>query len=778
MATTAQSRPVTSREDRLAASRRRAGSPAAVARGQVRTPGPTDPRGLPAVPGGGPASGRAAAMRGAQGTLGNARAGALAARSPTPLPAGFGGGGGGGFGGFGGGGFGGGGAGGEYGPAPARPSTPTPAPVPGPAGQPAPPAPPGRGPPGPRVPGPPGPPAPPPGPAPPPAPGAAQAARPRCDYCLDDITLFQGREWQCDLFDRRLTLDLWRGQIPLGKFGFIGVDVTGRLRAQATLLWGFGPGLIRDICLDVDLVPPRISGSAEVFIPAYVGPRLILGGSLHAEASYLGVLPLLGFEGGLVAAGRASAVGALLMPAIVRVDETGIVFTVAGELGLGAYLALDLDAWLAASAFGKELVRRTWHLLDWRWGVAWKLGVRLTIGYRNGEVVGPDLEFVSEPVQIEHILPPALSAAAQDDRVEAETTALTPAPEAPMLSEATVAAAKRAIAAGDRAEALRVVVAELESTGVMDASKYTISYDPTGDGDGLTNTRYRLDRATGHYLPRGPSKVTIHPGAFASVPWLVSSVMHEYQHVLQDQRELTPEQMEDRTGEYLEAAETEAYLWEIEHSDETGVRRNPAQLQDLGQRLRDHYRALGRANPTRQAQYRDRYERAMAIVHAATVLAPMIGPAPQRIGPLAPTPSGTITITKGPLAGKTIEYGDPRGKHTRVAQEAMATLKDAIRDPTKYRGIVREFGEAFGARDVPSNWGSQLGLSGLNGYRGLVQHAVENGTQSGSNFYAEANQEIGFDRDQPRGSRAVSKYAVYGLGADGSGLAHIIPEEW
>ena len=601
--------------------------------------------------------------------------------------------------------------------------------------------------------------------------------RPAFDQEFDDIRLFKARDWERALFDRSFTRHLWRGKIPLGDFGFIAVDVTGRLRAEAALLWGIGPGLIRRIRLSADRGAGRASGTAELFIPGYVGPQLILGGSLHAEASYLGALPLVKLEGGLVGMARASAVGALMVPVTLSYEAGAITLVTAAELGLGPYLAFDLDAWLAASLLGKERARRTWRLVDWRWGTAWRLGARLTLVYRDGKLQPIVVDFYAAPLPIEDILPPALSAAAQDQAVSDTAAALTASAEVPMLSEATVAAAKQAIATGAHAKALRIVVAELETTGVTDASKYTIKYDPTGHGDGLTETNYVRDPTSGRFMPKGPSVVSIYPAGFQSVSWLASTIMHEYQHVVHDQLPQTKEEMADQTGEYREGDETEAYLWEIEHSDETGVRVSEAAMRDLGRRLTSHYNALGKANPARQKQYRERYMRAMDVVRAVAALVAAT-PSSPAIGPFATTPDGEITVRKGPLAGRTIKYGDSRAKHTKVAEYPMATLKEAIRDPTRFSGMRRAFGEAFGAKDVPAAWGSQLGAEGRNGYEALIRHAVEDGTQGGTNFYAEANVEIGFDRDLPRGRRAVSKYAVYGLTAGGGGVAHIIPEDW
>lgn len=474
--------------------------------------------------------------------------------------------------------------------------------------------------------------------------GMRRGTRPGCDIEFDPIQLFGEKSWQWPLFDRSWSRELWRGRLGLGSWGFIEFLVTGRLRAASILFAGIGPGMIRDICLGFDPVAMRGTGSAMLHIPGYIGPQLTLGGSLHGDASYLGVIPLLGAEGGLVGVGRASAVGALMAPIVVTIDPSGILLTASAELGFGPYLTFDLDAWLAASVLGEEVARKTWNLVNWRWGTAWKIGVRMTLGYQNGEILGPHFEWYFDSIPIEDILPPALSGAAQDQQTAAAAATLTPSTEVPMLDQATVDAIKAAMAAGNREEALRLTNDALVRGGHMDPSKYTINYDPALGIDGEVNTRYRCDPATDLCTPSGPSTMRIGPTAFQNISWLVSTVMHEYQHVVQHQRE---RRRADIPSESDRAAfEVEAYLWEIEHSDETGERSRPADMRELGRRLTREYNDLGAADPARQATYRERYERAMEIVRDATTTATGAsgGAGPSTIGAAGNRGSATAPV--------------------------------------------------------------------------------------------------------------------------------------
>ena len=145
-----------------------------------------------------------------------------------------------------------------------------------------------------------------------------------------------------------------------------------------------------------------------------------------------------------------------------------------------------------------------------------------------------------------------------------------PSPRVPMLPEDVAEHAQRLIDRENYAAALEVVVSGLRLN--LDLCYFTY-VNRTDAGEGLTTTNYRLDPDTGNYVPDGRSRVEIYSPAFATLPWLVSTVMHEYQHVLQGQRQTTPEELDDPTGEHTAASEVEAYLWEIENAERTGTGR-------------------------------------------------------------------------------------------------------------------------------------------------------------------------------------------------------------
>jgi len=194
-----------------------------------------------------------------------------------------------------------------------------------------------------------------------------------------------------------------------------------------------------------------------------------------------------------------------------------------------------------------------------------------------------------------------------------------------LVSELTYQEAQDRINAKDLAGAFQIVMADLIATGKVNTRLFTYKFvDDPKQGEGLTASgNYKKDPKTGKYSPVHPSEMTIYPKAFSSVQWLVSSIMHEYQHVLQQQRpidhaEIVSEDKGGRAGESSAADEVEAYLWEMEHINETGVSAHPGSIAALFKRLTDHYNDLGQFNPAHQAMYTDRYVEVSLLVSSKT----------------------------------------------------------------------------------------------------------------------------------------------------------------
>lgn len=200
-----------------------------------------------------------------------------------------------------------------------------------------------------------------------------------------------------------------------------------------------------------------------------------------------------------------------------------------------------------------------------------------------------------------------------------------PSTEVPMIMQDTYDSANEAIRSVNYPSALDVVVLDLIGSGRIDPALFRIAYDERRDtGEGLCTTEYDLDAASGQYVPRDRAQITIYAPAFANVQWLVSIIMHEFEHARQQQRprdtaELTPEDRGGRGGEESAVGEVESYLWQMEHAAETGTDSQPGTMRELFERLTWHYNALGRLNPDRQMQYAARYE-------TVSVLAPQRTP--------------------------------------------------------------------------------------------------------------------------------------------------------
>jgi Domain of unknown function (DUF4157) len=200
-----------------------------------------------------------------------------------------------------------------------------------------------------------------------------------------------------------------------------------------------------------------------------------------------------------------------------------------------------------------------------------------------------------------------------------------PSKDVPLISQITYQEAQSLIHEKNFAMALSAVMTDLVETKKVNPKLYTLKFeDSRAHGEGKTEyPHYTWDPNSKRYLPDGPSAVTIFSPAFSSVQWLVSSIMHEYQHVLQQQRPLTKEEWEneDQGGkfeEYRQASEVEAYLWELENLKNTGVVNQPGSIRELLERLKDHYNQLKGFDPAHAAKYKERYDAAQKLAAPQT----------------------------------------------------------------------------------------------------------------------------------------------------------------
>ena len=116
-----------------------------------------------------------------------------------------------------------------------------------------------------------------------------------------------------------------------------------------------------------------------------------------------------------------------------------------------------------------------------------------------------------------------------------------------------------------------------------------MEYDPKLESDDGKTSMPRWDYLS---TPQkaDPPKVTIGPGAFSSISYLYSVIMHEHQHVLWQQT--LPNQKESHLlhGQGFETpGEVRAGAWELLHATETGVARLPDDVAHIWNVLNDSF---------------------------------------------------------------------------------------------------------------------------------------------------------------------------------------------
>ncbi|HVL98569.1 MAG TPA: hypothetical protein VM324_04680 [Egibacteraceae bacterium] len=190
---------------------------------------------------------------------------------------------------------------------------------------------------------------------------------------------------------------------------------------------------------------------------------------------------------------------------------------------------------------------------------------------------------------------------------------------APGLTADVATRAREAMAANRRQEAITIIVDHLVETGVIDRNLLRggrMRYDAGLNQEGAaTIPRFRL--VEGRRVAN-PTRVRIGRTAFGQgLPWLYSSIIHEYRHVEQFQHTFDAEtRPTSGHNDWLEARqEADAYLHEIESSRTTGLFNNPRQMRETWRRLHaEHWVNVDRAG---RRALGDRYEAAHAIAQGA-----------------------------------------------------------------------------------------------------------------------------------------------------------------
>ncbi len=459
-------------------------------------------------------------------------------------------------------------------------------------------------------------------------------------------------------------------------FFFATAGIYGNLGFRLDLFLRYGPGVLRNIRLVYDTAAARYTGTAQFYLPVAAGPRARLYGGLTGSVNLWGAndLEIIALAGGLEAIGQAPLLLAIGPSIRVIYDSGELSFSLRNQVDAGFALLFDLNALAEARLLGDKVWEKRWQLFHWQWGQAVRMGSLFSLDYNNGQLQPLRVEPFAERIDVDGLLaglsapaqqevqtlPPAqqgLDARLRDlltttggdpdlillalaEASDAERSALladatllagleraigaTLWPTAlailnnaqsattPSLKARTVFLADRHIQSGRFQDALHVIVSELQAGGLINGTLCGFTYvRQTGQGEGATFfPDYTV--VDGRQVPTGASDVEIYDPAFVNVPWLYSTIMHEYVHVLQQQQAHPVGTM--REPDFMARMEVEAYLWEIEHARGSGVIVSRQQMAEIGRRLRDHYLLLSAAN---QARYRDRYDAAQARVAEA-----------------------------------------------------------------------------------------------------------------------------------------------------------------
>ena len=205
----------------------------------------------------------------------------------------------------------------------------------------------------------------------------------------------------------------------------------------------------------------------------------------------------------------------------------------------------------------------------------------------------------------------------QDEDIAEEAAEPAASEEVPMISETTATAANEHIQERRWQDAIDVVVDDLVNSGHIDRSlllRGSIRYGSGVSGEGLATPRGYARDEEGNRIAR-PTRVQIGRAAFRrGLPWLVTSIMHEYQHVLQFQT-TGPAAIKGQAASegLIRTQEVEAYAWEMLNARRTGMAAEPRQIRETWRRLHDYWSRLG--NPGKR-RVNDLYTRAHAEAEA------------------------------------------------------------------------------------------------------------------------------------------------------------------
>jgi hypothetical protein len=202
----------------------------------------------------------------------------------------------------------------------------------------------------------------------------------QCLLPMQDRVIIDEYKSKIDLFPAVKKQRSWYiGSVPLGFLGWIDIDADAGLSLAGLLSYGYGPGMVRDICLYRSLGGGVFGGTARFTFGAALSPSVNFKGGFRVKARYVGAFKLASAEATL----EASAIGRASGKLDSRVDlsydtkKDKWKFDLAAQLSGAASLKLTATASAAITLLWKEVWSKQWKLLDADFGIGWKGGVRI-----------------------------------------------------------------------------------------------------------------------------------------------------------------------------------------------------------------------------------------------------------------------------------------------------------------------------------------------------------------------------------------------------------------
>lgn len=209
----------------------------------------------------------------------------------------------------------------------------------------------------------------------------------------DTLEVFGAKNLEKNLL--RIGLDIpIVGVSILGQRIGIFATISGALDADA----GIGPGVLRNTALAIVYNPAheeqtKVTGTAELFIPAHAGLRLYVRGALGAG------IPVVSAEAGLEIGGRLGVEGAARAGLQVGWSPAkGLTFNAEASVSaepvftfdVNGYVLVEADLWLKTV----ELYSKRWELAKVAYGSGLRLGLRFPVHYEEGKPFDPSFSDV------------------------------------------------------------------------------------------------------------------------------------------------------------------------------------------------------------------------------------------------------------------------------------------------------------------------------------------------------------------------------------------------